>query len=278
MTPAAATARQYGRLAAPDVAAGLGAGSVLCLPIGSVEQHGPHLPLNTDTVIAEQFTTRLVERYGDHHDLWALPAIPYGLSLEHIWSPGTVSLRVASFMSLLDAVVGGYVRSTPARTLLIVNGHGGNRGVLEAALYELQERYALAACVIHPSSLSAFRSEGELPEIHAGHRETSLMLALAPEDVHLDRLPVDFSADGERRGEIDRLVLDRGATWPWNSGDSAIGACGVIGGDPRAASPDVGHAIVESALDSAAGVLTQLLPHRPQWPAFVRSSHGPHPC
>ncbi|WP_329581865.1 creatininase family protein [Kitasatospora sp. NBC_01250] len=278
MTPAAATARQYGRLAAPVVAAELGAGSVLCLPIGSVEQHGPHLPLNTDTVIAEQFTTRLVERYGDHHDLWALPAIPYGLSLEHIWSPGTVSLRVASFMSLLDAVVGGYVRSTPARTLLIVNGHGGNRGVLEAALYELQDRYALRACVIHPSSLSGFRTEGELPEIHAGHRETSLMLTLAPEDVHLDRLPVDFTADEERRGEINRLVLDRGVTWPWNSGDSAIAACGVIGGDPREASADIGHRVIESALDSAADVLAQLLLNCPQRPAFVRSSHGPHPC
>ncbi|WP_457029207.1 creatininase family protein [Kitasatospora sp. P5_F3] len=263
MTQVGTAARRFGRLAAPDVAAELGAGSVLCLPIGSFEQHGPHLPLNTDTVIAEQFTARLIERYGERHDLWTLPAIPYGLSLEHAWSPGTVSLRVASFMSLLDAVVGGYVRATPARTLLVVNGHGGNRGILEAALYELQDRYALAACVVHPSSLTAFRPAGELPEIHAGLRETSLMLALAPEAVQLDRLPTDFAADGERRREINRLVLDRGTTWPWSSGDTAIAACGVIGGDPRAASADVGHTIIESVLDAAADVLTRLSLHRP---------------
>ncbi|WP_405009576.1 creatininase family protein [Kitasatospora sp. NBC_01539] len=278
MTAVGADARQYGRLTAPDVAAELGPGSVLCLPIGSFEQHGPHLPLNTDTVIAEQFTARLVERYGDGHDLWALPSIPYGLSPEHAWAPGTVSLRVASFMSLLDTVVGDYVRATPARSLLIVNGHGGNRGILEAALYELQERYALAACVVHPGSLSAFRTESGLPEIHAGLHETSLMLALTPEDVHLDRLPADFGADRERLQEINRLVLDRGATWPWNSGDTTIASSGVIGGDPRAASADVGRSIIESALDAAADVLIRLPLHRPQTPAFVRGSHGPHHC
>lgn len=161
---------------------------MLCLPLGSCEQHGPHLPLNTDTVIAEAFTELLVERYGERHDLWALPAMPYGLSPEHAWSPGTVTFRATTFLSLLDEVVRGYMRATSARHLVIVNGHGGNRGILEAAVHELRLAHGTAVCVIHPSSLSPVRTEGRVPEVHAGVRETSLMLALAPEDVHLDRL------------------------------------------------------------------------------------------
>ncbi|GAB7180433.1 creatinine amidohydrolase/Fe(II)-dependent FAPy formamide hydrolase [Kitasatospora sp. Ki12] len=254
-------ARQYGRLAAPAVLTELTTESVLCLPIGSQEQHGPHLPLNTDTVIAERFTGMLVQRYGGQHDLWALPAIPYGLSLEHAWSPGTVSLRIASFMSLLDVVVTEHLRATPARRLLIINGHGGNRGILEPALHELKRVHAISVCVVHPASLSAVQVGGEsIPEIHAGIRETAMMLELAPEDVHLDRLPVDFTANDT---EVKRLVLDRGTTWPWTSGDTTIATCGVLGGDPRRATADAGRAILDSALDAADNVLTHVTSHTP---------------
>ncbi|HUZ51395.1 MAG TPA: creatininase family protein [Streptosporangiaceae bacterium] len=175
--------RWYGSLSAPEITSSLTEESILCLPIGSYEQHGPHLPLHTDTVIAERFTARLADRYGDQHDLWALPAVHYGLSLEHAWSPGTISLRVGILSALLETVVGEYVRATPARRLLIVNGHGGNRGMLEAATYELQAAHQVRTCVVHPSSLSAVRADSALPEVHAGMRETSVMLALAPSDV-----------------------------------------------------------------------------------------------
>jgi creatinine amidohydrolase len=242
--------------------AGLTAASVLCLPIGSCEQHGPHLPLNTDTVIAEEFTGRLVERYGERHDLWVLPAMPYGLSPEHVWAPGTVTLRASSFLSLLDEVVREYARATPARHLVIVNGHGGNRGILEAASHELRLAYGLAVCVIHPSALSPVRTQGALPEVHAGVRETSLMLALSPQDVHLDRLPTDGSL-GHRPEAIQGIVFGRGTTWPWSSDDTTIAAHGVIGQDPRSASARLGQSILAGALDAAADVLEQLTTYRP---------------
>lgn len=149
--------RWYGSLLAPEMTSRMSEDSVLCLAIGSYEQHGPHLPLHTDTVIAERFTARLVDRYGDQYDLWALPAIPYGLSLEHTWSFGTISLRVGLLSTLLDTVVGEYIRATPARRLLIVNGHGGNRGILEAVAYELQAAHQVRICVVHPSSLETSR-------------------------------------------------------------------------------------------------------------------------
>jgi creatinine amidohydrolase len=250
--------RWYGRLTAPEAASHLNAESVLCLPIGSYEQHGPHLPLHTDTVIAEQFARRLVDRYTGIHDLWLLPTIPYGLSLEHAWSPGTVSLRLSALTGLLNAMVGAYAAAVAARRLLIVNGHGGNRGILEAALYELQLAHCVRTCVVHPSSLSTVPVESALPEIHAGARETSVMLALAPDDVHIDRLDLSYAVDTGQRDEIRRQVLDRGTTWPWSSGDARIATAGITGGDPRSATADLGEAILASALDACGDVLTHL--------------------
>ncbi|HEV2378086.1 MAG TPA: creatininase family protein [Streptosporangiaceae bacterium] len=250
--------RWYGSLPAPEITAQMTETSVICLPIGSYEQHGPHLPLHTDSVIAERFTTRLAERYGEHHELWALPAIPFGLSLEHAWSPGTISLRAGVLSALLTTVVGELVRATPARRLLIVNGHGGNRGILEALTYELQAAHPVRVCVVHPSSLATVRVESALPEIHAGMRETSVMLTLAPNEVHLDRLPDGYAVNEAHRDEVKRLVLDRGTTWPWTSGDSRIATLGVMGGDPRLASAELGESVIASALDACGTVLTQL--------------------
>ena len=86
----------------------------LRLPLGSTEQHGPHLPLNTDTLIAEALTARIVARCGHIYDLWQLPALPVGLSREHAWAPGTVSHSVAAMTSLLRGKADEIVRSLPA--------------------------------------------------------------------------------------------------------------------------------------------------------------------
>ncbi|TCR22904.1 creatininase family protein [Streptomyces sp. BK205] len=275
---ATGTSRTYDQLTAPDIPARLSRRSVLVLPIGSMEQHGPHLPLNTDTVIAARFAQMLVERYGDHHDLWALSALPYGLSPEHAWAAGTVSLNIATFSSLLDTLVGQYVKATPARRLLIVNGHGGNRGVLETLAHELQLSHAIAVCVIHPVALSPQATDSALPEIHAGIRETSMMLSLAPDTVHLSRIPADHTPDPGRREDIDRLVLRRGTTWPWSSDDPAISSLGIIGDDPRKASTAAGHSIIASALEAAAEVLARLAEPTTDVPDSLRRRiHVPHP-
>src|SRR3954470_22674885 len=71
--------------------------SILCLPLGAIEQHGPHLPLNTDLIVAEGLARRIVAQAGDAFDLWRLPALPLGLSREHDWAPGTLSLSVQNF-------------------------------------------------------------------------------------------------------------------------------------------------------------------------------------
>jgi hypothetical protein len=129
--------------------------------------------------------------------------------------------------------------------------------LFEALQYELAADHGLAACVIHPLSLATVKPGSRLPDIHAGIGETSLMLHLAPGLVNMDAL-AGQGADAERRSEaINYLVRDRGATWPWSSGDPSIVKAGVIG-DPRNASTGLGHAILTSALDAAARAVTRL--------------------
>lgn len=257
-----ASERQVALLTSGQILDALTATSVLCLPIGSHEQHGPHLPLATDTMIAQGFTDRLIASYGDSHDLWSLPAIPYGLSPEHAWAPGSITLPPKLLLDLLDATCSEYARATPARCLMIVNGHGGNRGLLDIAVHELTRRHHMNVCVIHPSSLSTVGSTGETPEIHAGSRETSIMLALFPHHVRLDLIPSDGAGSPGQDTAIARLVLARGTSWPWNSNDPALGRSGVIGNHPHQASAQLGEQVLSDALDRCPDIIDSLLQGR----------------
>ena len=114
--------------------------SVLLLPIGSMEQHGPHLPLDTDAVLAQALAGAITVRFGEAFDIWQLPSLPLGLSGEHAWASGTLSLSVTGMTALLRELASEIVRSLPARNLMIVNGHGGNRGLLEVPRLRIQGR------------------------------------------------------------------------------------------------------------------------------------------
>src|ERR1700757_554560 len=139
--------RSIGDLNSPEIFQRLRPTSTRCLPLGAIEQHGAHLPLNTDVVVAEELTRAIVARLGEELDLWQLPTFPIGLSREHDWAPGTLSLSVAGFACLLKEMARELVRALPARNLAIVNGHGGNRGILENLLHELRADLSLNACV-----------------------------------------------------------------------------------------------------------------------------------
>src|SRR5665213_3522188 len=112
--------RVVGELTFQDVSRQLHATSILCLPLGSMEQHGPHLPLNTDAVIAEAFTRREI------------------------------------------------ARALPAKNLAIINGHGGNRGILEALARELAGDFGLNLCALHLGAMMSPVADGPVPEIHGG--------------------------------------------------------------------------------------------------------------
>ena len=189
------------------------------VPVGSTEQHGPHLPLDTDTRIA----TAVARAVADDEDVQALvaPAIAYGAAGEHQGFPGTVSIGTGA----LTAVLVEYGRSACdwAGRLVFVNGHGGNLDALRAAVGLLRTEgrdVAWCSCVTdHPA------------DAHAGHTETSLLLHLSPQDVRTGAWSV---------GNVEPLA----ALMPRlrSGGVAAVSAVGVLG-DPTTATSAAGARI-----------------------------------
>lgn len=258
MAKAPAT-RIIGELTFAEAASHVTENSILCLPLGAIEQHGPHLPLDTDVVIAEGITQRLAERYAGEFDTFRLPTVSVTLSREHEWAPGTLSVSITAFTAIMRDLAQSIVRSLPARDLVIVNGHGGNRGILQNLIYEFQGDFGLNVCVLHPLALSRVKAEGSIPDIHAGPEETSLMLALAPGRVRRDQVPSPKSPPDNKA--IASLILDQGVTWPWSSGEATLAADGVTG-DPSGATAEFGERMIESILAEARPMLERLRQRR----------------
>jgi mycofactocin precursor peptide peptidase len=158
----------------PDVAR-----PVLCIPVGSCEQHGPHLPLATDTIVAEALAATLAERRAD---VLVGPTITVSASGEHAGFPGTLSIGT----DVTARAIVELVRSAGwASGVVLVNGHGGNRDAIDRAV----------------ATLTADRRRvlpwwPDIPEgdAHAGRTETSLLLALRPDLVRADRAEVGATA------------------------------------------------------------------------------------
>ena len=154
----------------PEVEAG--ARRLLVLPVGSLEQHGPHLPLDTDTRIAVAVARRAC---AGRAGVALAPAFGVGASGEHADFPGTLSVGTEALTACL--IEFGRHASLHWPALLLVNGHGGNAAAVEAAAGRLRYEDQVA------SAWHAGLPDGDA---HAGWFETSVMLALAPEEVRLD--------------------------------------------------------------------------------------------
>jgi creatinine amidohydrolase len=161
---------------------------ILVVPVGSCEQHGPHLPLHTDTVVASALARALAERRGD---CVVAPALTITASGEHQGFAGTLSIGNAAMADLVIELV----RSADwSQGVVFVNGHGGNSTAMTLAGDTLTQE-SRRPLVWWPSMPGG--------DPHAGHVETSLMLALAPEEVRLDRAvagPVPAIAELVRAG------------------------------------------------------------------------------
>lgn len=246
--------RRLSDLSGEQISRRLTPASILVLPLGATEQHGAHLPLDTDTIIAEELTKRILARWAETYDLWRLPSIGIGLSREHDWAPGTSSLSIQEFTTLLRDMARDLVKTQPARNLAMLNGHGGNRGLLEVLIHELHGDFGLNACVIHPFDLS--RAEPGGADVHGGRSETSVMLALAPQRVQRELMAAEApTVDAQA---IRALIFERGVSWPWRTDDPRLAQGGIIG-DPRAASAELGEAIVASIVEEAGTVFARLL-------------------
>jgi creatinine amidohydrolase len=250
-----ARTRRLSELRASDLLDHLGESSILVQPVGAVEQHGPHLPFNTDLLIADRVSTDAVERVGHELDVWLLPPLAYTKSNEHAWAPGTVWLSATTLLAVLDDI-GRCVATTSARKLLFFNGHGGNSALVAVANREIRLAHGLMTFLAHPGvppDQGGVSAPDELGMgVHGGNDETSIMLHLAP---HL----VDMEA--ATRNVPDHLAANRyvrfgGAVgFGWLSDD--FGPDGHIG-DPTSATAQRGEQLVAQAVDAFCEALAEV--------------------
>jgi creatinine amidohydrolase len=244
-------------LRATDVGRLLSERSVLVLPLGAIEQHGPHLPLSTDAVIADRVAAATATIVAEETDLdvWLLPALTYTKSNEHAWAPGTIWLSATTLLAVLDDI-GRCVATTAARKLVFFNGHGGNSALLAVAAREVRLAHGLMTFVAHPSlppDQGGSSGAGELGMgIHGGHDETSLML-------HLDPATVDLSAATrnvpEQLAGNAHVRFGGPVGFGWLSDD--FGPDGHIG-DPTAATAEQGALLFEGAVDAFRAALVEI--------------------
>jgi mycofactocin system creatininase family protein len=193
---------------------------VLVVPLGSTEQHGPHLPLSTDTDIAQALADRLARRRSD---IVVAPAVPYGASGEHAGFAGTLSIGHEALELLLVELVRSATDSF--KHVLIVNGHGGNVPTLAAACARLRDE-SRDVLVWSPSWGG---------DAHAGRTETSVMLALDGSRVGESR---EAGATGHQRDLLPQLR---------RGGLRSVTHNGVLG-DPSGASAEEGQTLLDAAL------------------------------
>jgi mycofactocin system creatininase family protein len=217
---------------------------LLVVPLGSLEQHGPHLPMDTDTRIAVAVASRAC---AGRPGVRLAPAVAIGASGEHAAFPGTLSIGTEALTLLLVEL--GRHASLHWPAMLLVNGHGGNVAAIDAAQRRLRAE-GRQCHAWHAGLPPAERAAAgiDLPaDPHAGRFETSAMLALAPELVRLD-----LAAPGDRRPLaqiMPRLRAD---------GVRAVSSSGVLG-DPAGASAREGERILAALTAALARSIERIL-------------------
>jgi mycofactocin precursor peptide peptidase len=213
----------------------LAGASLLVVPVGATEQHGPHLPLTTDTEIAEALASRVTYEIAG---VFAAPSVPYGSSGEHQGFAGTLSIGAPVTVQVLVELGRSATQTFPRVLFLCV--HGGNAQPLSDAVRQLRAE---------GRDVRAW-TPGWSGDLHAGRLETSLMLAIAPERVDLAR------AQAGNPAPLAELMATLRA-----EGVRAVSANGVLG-DPAGASAEQGRVLLDAEQERIARMVREWLTDR----------------
>lgn len=226
--------------------------AIVILPVASLEQHGPHLPVEVDSLLGETVAARAAWKMIDRgQPVLVLPVLWTGLSEHHMSFGGTVTLDYAAFAALVEGVVRSVLRHG-FRRIVLLNAHGGNENALRTIADDLtpklrvpivQFTYWYAAAVAIAKILE---TQGGLQ--HACEAETAMMLAVRPELVATDRIPL---AKANTTPDVSDVA--GGGVYRWRSIGSRSGS-GVIG-NPEAATAEKGEALFEAIASSLADKL-----------------------
>lgn len=232
-------------------------------PIGAIEQHGPHLPLVVDSAIATMVLGQALDQLDRSIPAYSLPPLYYGKSNEHWHFPGTITLSATTLLRVITEVAESLYRAG-FRKFVLVNAHGGQPQVLEIAARDLHQAYPeLMVFPLFiwsvPNCAAALLSDTELTlGIHAGLAETSLMLALLPEQVKMERAQAEYP---QALPENSLLTMEGALPFAWVTRD--LSRSGVLG-DPTTATAEQGQQLLASLVAGWVQVLEDV--HRFQPP------------
>ena len=253
---------RFQKLTKPELNSYAERGATVLIPIGAIEQHAGHLPVETDIFNSTTVSTAAAEQFDD---VLIAPPIPWGLSDAHVPLGGTISLRPATFIELAMDITATLVDSGFSR-LCWVNGHNGNKGVMTVVVYESKRLHGLSvgAVTYYDLAVSAYqeaRTSGPGGSGHAAEFETSLMMHLNPDAV------------GDHKAAAVRMIERR---TPNDFGDLADPGLTAIGytfperfpegimGDPTVAEAETGRVIYETSLAAIVAFLKEFRTHPPE--------------
>ena len=235
----------------------IGDSGTLILPIGATEQHGPHLPVGVDAMVAEYVAIHAAQRSSsDDYPIFVAPVLAYGSSHHHLPKAGTLSFSSTTMLAALRDLLDSAAR-TGFRRLLILNGHGGNEDVARQAIRDTALVHPVVAGSVAYWSLAweetvaiaARYGVGPVPG-HAGSFETSLLLALHPELVSQD-IP------SSSRVTVDRKILEKHPlSGPVVESHRWVHRLGGYSDESTPASAEAGEAILSNVVGACSNFLS----------------------
>lgn len=231
-------------------------GSVLIVPVGSLEQHGPHMPTCTDSLLCDEIAQAGVKKLDDDIPVLVTPPVWTGLSPHHLPLGATISIQVETMLAVLADVASTSLENG-FDAILFLNGHGGNMGVISACTKVIGPEYpnvdvlALSYFMLAEPYIDGIRDSSIGGFGHAGEFETSLMLYLHPELVYEECIE-----DDHREARYELQPKDLLARGPLSVYETAADT-GVLG-DPTHASVEKGEAIYDVLGDELAELLEEI--------------------
>ena len=260
-----AAARYWSDLSTADFASLDRARAIAVLPVAATEQHGPHLPLSVDTDIVNGVVAAALPHIAPDLPALFLPTQAVGFSPEHTRFAGTLTLKAETLMRVWTEIGEG-VAASGVRKLVLFNSHGGQVGALDLVARDLRARLGLLVYSVnwfHLPLLDAqgqdvnarFSAEEHRFGIHAGDVETSLMLALRPGQVHMERAGYFRSSSQDRAERFATLGNGKSAKLGWMMQDyNPEGAVG----HAAAATAEKGQALLDAAGRALARLLAEI--------------------
>ena len=234
---------------------------VIIQPVGSIEQHGPHLPIIVDSAIGLGVLGKALEKLNPNIPAYALPSLYYGKSNEHWQFPGTITLSAETLLAILMEMADSMYRSG-FRKLVLMNSHGGQPQVMEIAARDIHQKYGdfmvfpIFTWRVPNIAKDLLTEEEKEYGIHAGDAETSIMLSLLPEQVKMDRAVKEYPYG---LPEDSLLTMEGKMPFAWLTKE--ISKTGVLG-DATVASKEKGDRILDSVSDGWVKLITDIYKFR----------------